>query len=103
MKQTMEQRKATFTALMNENGFQYTGKTTSDGSFIFAREWRRDAEVAWYGLSELTYRIEAHESFGIPIIRLFQDGQLIGTRDYSSPKRAMNAIREIIRCAGYAM
>jgi hypothetical protein len=22
-------------------------------------------------------------------------------RDYSSPKRAMNAIREIVRCAGF--
>ena len=27
----------------------------------------------------------------------------LGTRDYSSPKRAINAIREILRCAGYEL
>ena len=50
---------------------------------------------------ESTYRIEAFESYGTPIIHLYENGRLIGQRDYSSPKRAMNAIREIIRCAGY--
>jgi len=103
MKQTMAQIKATFVTLMHENGFQYTGRTTYDGSFIYAREWRETSEVAWYGKMESTFRIEAHESYGIPIIHIYRNGRLSEQRDYSSPKRAMNAIREIIRCAGYAM
>lgn len=101
MKQTVEQMKKTFTTLMNENGFQYTGQTAYNGSFIYAREWKRTSQVCWCGETESTYRIEAYESYGIPLIRLYQNGRIIGHRDYSSPKRAMNAMREIIRCAGY--
>lgn len=32
-----------------------------------------------------------------------QNDEAVRTDDYSSPKRAMNAIRETVRCAGYAM
>jgi hypothetical protein len=60
-------------------------------------------QVAFYGEHESTYKITAHISYGVPIIQLFDNGRLLGIRDYSSPKRAMNAIKEIIRCAGYAM
>ena len=45
--------------------------------------------------------VTARISFGTPLIQLYENGRLLGQRDYSSPKRAMNAIREIIRCAGY--
>ena len=48
-------------------------------------------------------RIEARISYGYPIIYIYENGRHTSTRDYSSPKRAMNAIKEIIRCAGYAM
>ena len=77
MKQTTEQIKTTFATLMHENGFQYTGRTS--------------------------IRIEAHESYGYPIIHIYRDGRLTEQRDYSSPKRAINAIREILRCAGYTL
>ena len=103
MKQTIAQIKATFVALMQENGFQYTGKTSPNNNFIFAREWRQVSDILWYGQMESTLRIEAYESYGIPIIHIYRNGCLSEQRDYSSPKRAMNAIREIIRCAGYAM
>ena len=49
---------------------------------------------------ESTYKIMAHISYGVPIIQHFEDGHALGTRDNSSPKRAINAIREILRCAG---
>ena len=50
--------------------------------------------MAFYGPMESTYKIMAHISYGVPIVRLFEDGRALGTRDYSSPKRAINAIRE---------
>ena len=95
--------KISFAELMQQNGFQHMGKTTYDGRFIYEREWRKTTDLAWYGEKESTYRIEGYESYGTPIIRLYENGRPLGMRDYSSPKRAMNAIKEIIRCAGYAM
>lgn len=103
MKQTAQQKQAAFEELMRENGFHYLGATTYDGHFIYERTWRRTSPVAFYGDMEITYKIVAYISYGVPIIQLFDNGRAMGTRDYSSPKRAMNAIREIIRCAGYAM
>ena len=94
MKRTAEMKQAAFVELMHDNGFQYLGATARDGQFIYERTWRHTVPVAFYGEQERTYRIAAYISFGVPIIQLF---------DYSSPKRAMNAIKEIIRCAGYAM
>ena len=88
---------------MQQNGFQHLGKTTYDGRFIYEREWRKTPDLAWYGEKESTYRIEGYESYGTPIIRLYENGRSLGMRDYSSPKRAINAIREILRCAGYTM
>lgn len=103
MKQTIEMKQAAFEKLMHDNGFQYLGATTYDGNFIYERTWRRMVNVAFYGEHESTYKITAYISYGVPIIQLFDNGRPIGTRDYSSPKRAMNAIHEIIRFAGYAM
>ena len=103
MKQRDAMKQAAFEGLMREHGFQYLGATTYDGNFIYQRTWRRTDNVAFYGPMESTYKITAYISYGVPIIQLFQDGRALGTRDYSSPKRAMNAIKEIIRCAGYEM
>ena len=98
MKQTDAMKQAAFEGLMREHGFQYLGATTYDGHFIYQRTWHRTDNVAFHG-----YKITAYISYGVPIIQLFQDGRARGTRDYSSPKRAINAIREILRCAGYEL
>lgn len=43
-------------------------------------------------------------SYGIPLVRIVRDGRREDKpRDYSSPKRAFNAIGEIVRCAGFEM
>ena len=89
MKQTIAMKQAAFEELMREHGFQYLGATTYDGSFIYQRTWHRTDEVAFYGPMESTYKIMAHISYGVPIIQLFEDGHALGTRDYSSPKRAI--------------
>ena len=103
MKQTEAQKQAAFTELMREHGFQYLGATACNGSFMYERTWRRAAPALFYGDRESSFKIVAYISYGVPVIQLFDNGRAIGTRDYSSPKRAMNAIKEIIRCAGYAM
>ena len=103
MAQTVEMKRAAFEQLMREHGFQYLGATTHDGRFIYERSWRRISEVAFFGNMESSFRIEASESLGFPLIRIYENGRHASTRDYSSPKRAINAIREIVRFAGYEM
>lgn len=103
MKQTDAMKQTAFEGLMQEHGFQYLGATTYNGNFIYQRTWNRIDNVAFYGTMESTYKITAYISYGVPIIQLFENGRLLGTRDYSSPKRAINAIREILRCAGYEL
>lgn len=97
MKQTDAMKQTAFENLMREHGFQYLGATTYNGNFIYERTWHRKDNA------ESTYKITAYISYGVPIIQLFENGRLLGTRDYSSPKRAINAIREILRCAGYEL
>ena len=53
---------------------------------------------------ESTLEIKISMSYGIPLVRIVRDGRREDTlRDYSSPKRAFNAIGEIVRCAGFEM
>ena len=94
-------KKVTFMDIMQQNGFQYTGMTSYDGNFIFVREWRKVANVLWYGEMESNFRIEAYESCGYPMVILYEDGCMIDRRDYSSPKRCINALREILKIRGY--
>ena len=103
MKQTVEMKKEAFEALMRENGFERTGEAASDGTPIYARVWSRVSKVAFHGDMESSYKIIACERSGFPIIRTYENGRHTSTRDYSSPKRAMNAIKEIIQYAGYSM
>lgn len=103
MNQATKTKQAVFEELMRENGFQYLGATTNDGNFMYERTWRHTSDVAFYGPMESTYKVVAYIAYGTPIIQLFQNGRALGTRDYSSPKRALNAIREILRCAGYEL
>lgn len=76
--------KISFAELMQQNGFQHLGKTTYDGRFIYEREWRKTTDLAWYGEKESTYRIEGYESYGTPIIRLYENDRPLGMRDYSA-------------------
>ena len=99
---SIQQTRDEFFRLMADNGFESTGSADYDGNVIFAREWTRTCQVVWYGERTGTYRVTARISFGTPLIQLYENGRPLGQRDYSSPKRAMNAIREIVRCAGYA-
>ena len=50
---------------------------------------------------ESSFRIEAYESYGYPMVTLYENGRQIDRRDYSSPKRCINALREILKIRGY--
>ena len=98
---TVEQLTKEFTEIMKANGFEATNETDYAGNILYSRRWQRTAEVFMYGTTRHEYEIVASISDGYPMIRMYEDGRQIDRRDYSSPKRALNAMKEIIRCAGY--
>ena len=101
MKKTTEQLTKEFQEIMAANGFEATNETDYAGNTLYSRRWERTDEVLWHGTWHATYEITASISYGYPMIRMYEDGRQIDRRDYSSPKRALNAMKEIIRCAGY--
>jgi len=101
MAKTMEQLNTEFTTLMANNGFTLNGEKMYDGREVYSRTFTKETEVVWYGMMESSLEVKAAISYDIPDIRIFKNGQLDSRRDYSSPKRMMNALREIVRIAGY--
>lgn len=91
---TTEQAQKDLDNLIAENGFTIAGYTDDTNSPIYQRTWKKQE-------NELEIRIRL--SFGYPLVSVKRNGKLESNliRDYSSPKRAMNAIREIVRCAGF--
>jgi len=101
---TLEKASKDMNALVAQHDFKYEGETTYDGHQIFTRRWKQKTQVAWYGESESTLEIKISMSYGVPLVRIIRDGRSEDrARDYSSPKRAFNAIGEIVRCAGFEM
>ena len=91
---TTEQAQKDFDKLIAENGFTIVDHAANTGSPIYQRTWKKQE-------NELEIRIRL--SFGYPLVSVKRNGKLESNliRDYSSPKRAMNAIREIVRSAGF--
>ena len=101
---TIEKANKDFNQLIKKNGFTNTGAMTPTGCEVFSREWSRKVQVAWYGESTDRLEITTWISYGIPMVWVIRNGRIEDwIRDYSSPKRAMNAIAEIVRCAGFEM
>ena len=99
---TEAQIKAEFATLMNRHGFTPNGETNSYGEPVYSRTWSKETEVLWYGKSESRMEIKVSEAFGIPGLRIFRNGRPDGKmRNYTTPKRAINAMREIVTFAGY--
>lgn len=99
---TIEKAQKDFDELIAKNGFTYV-TTTDLGHSIYHREWHRKVQVAWYGEQDDTLEVRITMSYGYPLVVVKRNGKQDPKfmRDYSSPKRAMNAIREIVRCAGF--
>lgn len=99
---TIEKAQKDFDELIEKNGFTYV-TTTDLGHSIYHREWHRKVQVAWYGEQDDTLEVRITLSYGYPLVVVKRNGKQDPKfmRDYSSPKRAMNAIHEIVRCAGF--
>lgn len=91
---TTEQAQKDFDKLIAESGFTIAGYTSDTCTPIYQRTWKKQE-------NELEIRVR--QSFGYPLVSVKRNGKLERNliRDYSSSKRAMNAIREIVRCAGF--
>ena len=101
---TIEKANKDFNQLIEQNGFINTGAKTPTGCEVYSREWNRKVQIAWYGESTDTLAVKIWISYGIPMVWVIRNGRIEDwIRDYSSPKRAMNAIAEIVRCAGFEM
>ena len=101
---TIEKANKDFNQLIEQNGFINTGAKTPTGCEVYSREGIRKVQVAWYGESNNTLAIKIWISYGAPIVWVIRNGRIEDRiRDFSSPKRAMNAIVGIVRCAGFEM
>ena len=89
-----EKAQKDFMELIQKNGFTEVAKTTDTNNTVYHRVWRRDGD-------KLEIRMMLCGTAVLAAARRngCDDPKFI--RDYSSPKRAMNAIREIVRFAGF--
>ena len=100
---TIEQAQKDFDELIKKNSFVVAGYTGDTGTPIYHRIWKKTVQVAWQGEHEETLEVRIILSYGYPLVTVKRNGRQDPKfiRDYSSPKRAMNAIREIVKFAGF--
>lgn len=98
-----EKAQRDFDKLIAENGFALAGYTSDTGNPIYHRVLTRKVQVAWYGEQEETLEVRIMLSYGYPLVVIKRNGRQDPKfiRDYTSPKRAMNAIRESVKLAGF--
>lgn len=101
---TIKKAQAGFNKLIEENNFTIAGHTSDTCNPIYRRVWKRTVQVAWQGEMEGILEIRIMLSGIYPLMSVKRNGKVQGfIRDYTSPKRAFNAIREIVRWAGFEM
>lgn len=100
---TQEKARQDFDKLIMENGFTEAAKTTYENNTVYHREWTREVEVAWYGKRQDTLEIRMMLCGTAVLASVRRNGRDDPKfiRDYQSPKRAMNAAREIAAFAGF--
>lgn len=94
-------KKAEFIKLMDENSFSPNGELLYDGREVYSRSWVKEVEVVWHGKTESRLEIKIDEADSIPVVRIFKNGRLESRRGYTSPKRMINALREMVTYAGF--
>ncbi len=85
--------------LKSAYGFQ------ASGDDALAREWSKDVEVAWYGKSTETYRVEVYLlSSDAVSVSFLKNGRVEKQKVYSfGCARTLNAIKSTVEYAGYKM
>lgn len=92
---TIEKAQREFNDIITKNGFAEATRTTNTNNIVYQRLWNNDNET-------LEVRIMLSYSYTLVSIRRNgkEDPKFI--RDYSSPKRAMSAIRAAVFNAGFS-
>ena len=100
---TQEKAQADFNRLVADNGFTIAAYTSDTQNPIYHREWSKEVEVAWYGKQQdtLEMRMILCGTAVLAVVKRNGREDPEFMRDYSSPKRAMKAMREIAACAGF--
>ena len=100
---TIEKAQRDFNQMIIRNGFTEAAKTTDTHNTVYHREWTREVDVAWHGKQQDTLEIRMMLCGTAVLAAVRRNGRDDPKfiRDYSSPKRAMKAIREIVRFAGF--
>ena len=100
---TQEKARQDFERLIAENGFTEAAKTTDTNNNVYHRVWMRMVEVAWHGEQQETLEIRMMLCGTAVLASVRRNGRDDPKfiRDYQSPKRAMNAAREIATFAGF--
>lgn len=100
---TIEKAQKDFIELIKKNGFTEAAKTTDTQNTVYHREWTREEEVAWHGKLQDTLEIRMMLCGTAVLASVRRNGRDDPKfiRDYTSPKRAMNAAREIATFAGF--
>lgn len=91
---TPEKVQVEFNKLIDDNGFAIAGYTTDTSNPIYHREWEKNGNM-------LEIRMILSGTYTLVTVK--KNGMIVGDviRDYSSPKRAFAAIREIVKQAGF--
>lgn len=91
---TIEQARKEFNEMIAKNRFTIAGHTGDTGNPIYHRIWRHQED-------SMEVRILISGAYTMVTVK--RNGMVVGdiVRDYSRPKRAINAICRIIQNAGY--
>ena len=82
------------TAIIEKNGFTVAGHTSDTQNTVYHRVWTKVGDT-------MEIRMMVCGSAVLASVRKNGNDDPEFIRDYSSPKRAMNAIREIVKFAGF--
>lgn len=91
---TSEKVQREFIDIITKNGFTEAARTTDTNNIIYHRVWQKEDET-------LEVRIMLSHTYALVTVRHNGNDDPKFIRDYSGPKRAMGAIRTMVRNRGF--
>lgn len=91
---TSEKVQREFIDIITKNGFTEAARTTDTNNIIYHRVWQKEDET-------LEVRIMLSHTYALVTVRHNGNDDPKFIRDYSGPKRAMSAIRTMVRNRGF--
>ena len=91
---TSEKVQREFIDIITKNGFTEAARTTDTNNIIYHRVWQKEDET-------LEVRIMLSHTYALVTVRHNGKDDPKFIRDYSGPKRAMSAIRTMVRNRGF--